>query len=276
MKALRFILYGVIVLAAVGLLLYYILWEKDLSPSNLFKCLLILASALVGMIGGKKRLSPINRRSVYQKAYGEFLLDAFSDNPKLKNKLYQAIDDYNKNRHAAAISKLEKLKAHCLCTADRYAVTAFLALCSDDLGLLTDAIRYYQDACAMRGNSTLFSNLGLIYQRTGKFDEAEEAYRQSILLDPKNTYALNNLSVLYFRKGEYEESLALSEQVLALDSGMVQALSNAALCCAVTDRKEKYQEYYRRAVSNGYDGRKIKAFLAQMAMEEDASGDKGE
>ena len=269
MKALRYILYGLIILAAVGLLCYYAFYEQDLSPNNIAKCLLLIVGAILGMLKTGKRRKPVNQKALYQKAYGEFIQNAFSDDPKLERKLYSAIDDYNHSKPSSAISKLEKLRRHCQRTADIYAVTVFLGLCCDDMGAFTEAIRYYQAASSIRNNSTVSSNLGLAYQRTGQFDAAEAAYHQAILLNPKNTYALNNQAVLCFRRGDYEESLELSKQVLELDAAMVQALSNAALCCALTGREEEYKTYYKRAVSNGYDGKKIKNFLSQMDLEID-------
>ena len=268
MRALRYILYGLLILAAIGLLCYYAFWLKDLSPANIIKCVLICAGAILGMVRSRDRRTPANKKATYQKAYGEFIRDAFTGEPKLENRLYNAINDYNLNKPSAAIPKLEKLRKQCQRTADIYAVTVFLGLCHDDMGTVEEAIRHYRDASAIRMNTTISSNLGLAYQRIGKFEEAEAAYRQALTLDPDNTYALNNLAVLYFRRGEYKESLALSRQVLKKDASMVQALSNAALCCALTGRDEDYKAYYRRAVSNGYDGRKIKAYLERMSMVE--------
>ena len=269
MKAIRYILYGIVILVAIGLLCYYAFWEKDLSTANIAKCALIVLGAVAGMLKSRQRRSPGNRKALYQKAYGEFIQDAFADDSKLEKKLYSAVNDYNHNKPAAGISKLEKLRKQCRRTSDIYAVTVFLGLCWDDLGVFPEAIRYYQEAAAIRGNSTVFSNLGLVYQKTGDFEAAEKAYRQATTVDPKNTYALNNLAVLRFRQGDYEQSLAISKQVLEMDAGMVQSLSNAALCCALTGRDEEYKTYYRRAVSNGYDGRKIKAYLAQMDLIEE-------
>ena len=46
-------------------------------------------------------------------------------------------------------------------------------------------------------------------------------------------------------------------------------LDAVMVCGDMTDwgREEEYKTYYRRAVSNGYDGRKIKNYLAQMELE---------
>lgn len=269
MKAIRYVLYALVILAAVGLLCYYIFWEKDLSSGNIVKCVLIVVGAVLGILKIQTRRSPSNKKATYQKAYGEFIQGAFAEDSKLEKKLYSAIDDYNQNKPASAVAKLEKLRKQCQRTADIYAVTVFLGLCCDDMGVLDEAIRHYQAAASMKGNSTVMSNMGLCYQRTGKFKEAKDAYDKAIVLDPKNTYAMNNLAVLHFRCGEYETSLDLSKKVLELDAGMVQALSNAALCCALTGREEDYKAYYRQAVSNGYDGRKIKNYLAQMAMDDE-------
>lgn len=265
MKASRYIIYCVLILAVIGLFCYYAFWEKDLSSTNILKVVLILAGIIADIVKSAKGTTPANKKVFYQKAYGEFLQGAFAEDPKLEKKLYSAVHDFGQSRFSHALSKLEKLRPHCQRTADIYAVTVFQGLCCDDLGLFQAAADYYRAAAGMKRNTTVSSNLGLCLQKLGKFEDAEKAYREAVAIDPGNTYSLNNLSVLYFRRGEYETSLELSRQVLEIDSGMVQALSNAALCCAVTGRQEEYEDFYNRAVSNGYDGRKIKNFLANMA-----------
>lgn len=269
MKATRYIIYGILLLAVIGLLCYYAFWEKDLSGTNILKVVLILAGLIVDMIKNAKGSVPANKKAFYLKAYGEFLQGAFAEDTKLEKQLLSAVHDFAQSRFPSALSKLEKLRPHCQRTADLYAVTFFQGLCCDDLGLYQEAADHYQAAASMKHNSTVCSNLGLCLQKLGKFEDAEKAYKEAISIDAKNIYALNNLSVLYFRRGEYETSLELSRQALEIDSGMVQALSNAALCCALTGRQEEYESFYRRAVSNGYDGRKIKNTLRMMAEEEE-------
>lgn len=264
MKALRYILYGLVIAAACGILAYQGLVSKTLDSSDITKCVLIIAGALISMLRPARRRKPSNRKVTYQKAYGEFIQNAFSDDPKLEKKLYDAIDDYNANKPAAAISKLEKLRKECQRTSDLYAVTAFLGLCCDDMKQYEEAAAYYEAASRMRPNSTMLSNRGLCLQRLGNYEEAEKAYHAAVQLDPKNEYPLNNLSALCFSLGEYEEALGYAKDALAINAKMPQALSTAAVCCALLEYEEDYSEYYRRAVAAGYSGNKIKETIKML------------
>ena len=260
MKALRYILYSLIILGAAGLLAYQYFVEHNLESGNVIKCGLIIAGAIIGMIKApRRRIS--NKKALYQKSYGEFIQNAFSDDKKLETQLYNAIHDYNMNKPAAAVNKLNKLRKECLRTADLYAVTVFLGLCYDDMRLYTDAIKEYEAALKIRATSTVYSNLGLCYYRTGNTEGAQESYENAIRIDPHNAFAYNNLSALFFRETDYYDALEYAEMALSEDPNMVQALSTAAICCALIGETEDYERYYRQAVTKGYDGKKIKATI---------------
>ena len=86
-KALPYILYSLVILAAAGLLAYQGLVTKELTSSNLTRGLLIIAAALVGMFRPKRRQKVSNKKVVYQKAFPEFVTGAFAEEPKLEKKL---------------------------------------------------------------------------------------------------------------------------------------------------------------------------------------------
>lgn len=258
MKALKYILYGLVIAAAAGLLAYQGLVTKTLDSSNLTKGILIIVGALIGMLKPRKNRTVSNKKATYQSAYSEHIQNAFFDEPKLEKQFYNAVHDYNCSRPAAAIAKLEKLRKQCQRSADLRAVTVFMGLCYDDMGLYTKAIEQYTAALHIRPNSSLYSNMGLCHHRSGQPEKAEECYRNAIALDPKNAFAHNNLATHYFRQGDYETALKCAEDAIAVNSHMPQALSCAAICCALLDDQEGYEKYYRQAVANGYDGHKIK------------------
>ncbi len=268
MKALKYILYGLVILGAAGLLAYQGLVAKNLETSNLIKGLLIMAAAVLGMVKPTRR-TVSNKKVAYQKAYAEHIQGAFADDAKMEKAFYNAIHLYNCNKPAAALAKLEKLRKECRRTADIRAVTVFMALCSDDMCLYEQSIQYYEAAVAIKPNSSMYSNMGLCYQRLGNTAQAVEQYHKAISLDPKNDFAYNNLSATYFRQAEYEKALEYAQKAIEINNNMPQALSAAAICCGLLGDEEGHQKYYRLAVANGYDGRRIKATLQRMQEEED-------
>jgi len=264
MKALRYILFSLLILAAIGLLCFYIFVEKDLSSRNIIKCAVIVLGAVASMLKTGNSRTPANRKVTYQKAYGEFIQNAFADQPKLEKKLYAAIYDYNQNKPSAAIAKLQKLRKECQRTNDLYAVTVFTALCHDDMHAYEEAVAQYDAATKMRSNTTLYSNMGICLQALGRFEEARKAFENALQVNPKNEYALNNLAGLCFRQGDYEGALDYAEEALEVNAKLPQALSIAAVCCALQGYEEEYTAYYRRAVAAGYDGNKIKRLIKNM------------
>lgn len=263
-KALPYILYSLIILIAAGLLIYQGVVKGDLETGDLVKGILIIIAALMGMIRPKRRRNVSNKKALYQKAYGEFILNAFYDDPKLEKKFYKAVDDYNFDHYTAGVDKLSKLRKECQRTADIYAVTVFMALCCDGMQAYEEAVKHYADAARIRENTTLHSNAGLCLMRLGRFEEAEEFFHRAIRVDEKNAFAWNNLASLYFRQADYAQALEYAERAIEYDARMPQALSCAALCCGLLDDDEGYRKYYRQAVSAGYDGNKIKNTLAYM------------
>lgn len=264
MKALKYILYGLVIAGAAGLLIYQGLIQKNLDSGDLTKGILIIAAAIVGMFRPQKRKKVSNKKALYQKAYGEFIQNAFYDEPRLEKKFYDAVDDYNFDRCAAAVDKLAKLRKECQRTADIYAVTVFTALCCEEMQLHEEAAAHYEAAVRIRDNSTLHSNRGMCLIRAGRPEEAETALQLAVRSDPGNASAWNNLGVFHFRQGDYVQALEHYEKAIALDSSLSQALGAAAVCCALLGDQQQYETYYRQAVAAGYSGEKIKATVRAM------------
>lgn len=263
MKVLRFIIPGLLIATVAGFLCYQGFVQNNLDDRDLIRGLLIIAGAVMTMIR-PQRQKIVNKKAVYQKTYGEFIQNAFNHDPRLEKLFYNAVHNYAQRKPSAAIGKLKKLRGECQQSNDLRAVTVFAALCLDDMQLYDVAITQYDAALKIRDSSTLHSNMGLCYQRMGNHSEAQACYERAIQSDPKNEYAYNNLSALYCRQQNYEKSLEYAKQAIAINANMKQALSTAAVCCYMLCYEEDYKKYYRQAVAAGYDGNKIKNFIAQL------------
>ena len=263
MKALRYILFGILILACLGLIGYQYLSQGYLETNQITRCGIIIVGAVLSMLR-KPRTTVSNKKAAYSKAYEEHIQGAFQDNPKLEKQFYDALHFYNQNKPAKAISKLEQLKKECQNSKDLRAVTVFTALCLDDMQLFDKAINQYQAAISIRDSSSLNSNMGLCYQKMGNYEDAQQCYEKAIDLDSKNAYAINNLSALYFRLGDFEEALEIAEDAIAINAKMRQPLTTAAICSGILGDTGKYEKYYRQAVSNGADGNAIKDIIRNM------------
>lgn len=64
MKALKYILYSLLIAVAAGLLIYLGLVEKKLETSDAIKCCLIIAAAILGMVKPSKARIANKKRSI--------------------------------------------------------------------------------------------------------------------------------------------------------------------------------------------------------------------
>ena len=267
MKALRIILPLLVILAVLGLFGYQYFVENSLETSDLTRGAIIILGSIGTMFKKPKQRPVANKKVLYQKAYPEFIQEPFADEPKLEKRFYDAVHDYNRNKSADAVAKLEKLRKECRNTAELRAVTVFTALAMDDLGRYPEALQLYDSARKIRDSSTLASNMGLCCQRLGRSNEALDLYEEAIQLDSKNAYAYNNIAALYFANADYESALDAATDAIECNAKLPQALSTAAICCNLLGDREKYDHYYRRAVAAGYDGDKIKRVIRQLNSE---------
>jgi tetratricopeptide (TPR) repeat protein len=263
MKAIRYIVSILLILACLGLLGYQYYMQGSLERNQMIRAALIIVGAILSLMR-KPQAKVTNKKAVYAKAYSEYIQNAFQDTPKLERQFYDAVHLYNQSKLDKAAAKLEKLRKECQSTAEMRAVTVFTALCLDEMQIYDKAITQYQAALSIRNSSSLRSNMGLCYQRLGNFEEAQLCYEQAIELDPKNAYAINNLSALYFRLGNYDEALDVAAEAIEVNPKMRQALTTAAICCGILGYEEDYQQYYRQAVANGADGKQIKEIIKNL------------
>ena len=266
MKKLGYVLYAILILAVVGLLVYDYLPDKRLDDGALTRAGVLVVGIVAGMlrINRPRRRNPANKKALYTNAYAKYIQNVFPDDKKSEKRFFDAVEDYNADRPAAAVEKLTRLQGECRNSSDRYAVTVFMALCLDELKLYDKAAASYRAALNIKPESTLYSNLGLVLDRLGKSAEAEDAYAGAIRLDPGNANPLNNLAQRYVRLADYEKGREYALKAIAINPKMHQALSAMAICSYMLGDQQSYQTYFRQAVSNGSNGEKIKAFIQSL------------
>lgn len=83
-------------------------------------------------------------------------------------------------------------------------------------------------------NIAALSNLGVIYSRTSRSDQAITVYRKALQLSPDDKAILLNLGLVYLRRDDHAHALPLLARVVALDPQHLQARQLLALCRAYT------------------------------------------
>ena len=78
------------------------------------------------------------------------------------------------------------------------------------------------------------SNLGVIYSRTNRADQAIAVYRRALRVSPDDKAILVNLGLVYLKQEEHSRALPLFSRVVALDPQHMQARQLLAVCRVYT------------------------------------------
>jgi len=81
-----------------------------------------------------------------------------------------------------------------------------LALAAIDSGELEVAEAHYRESLAIKPQPAIYNDLGVVLERQGLPDEAVEAYRSAVKLDPKSASAQYNLGSSLARSGKFAEA----------------------------------------------------------------------
>ena len=82
------------------------------------------------------------------------------------------------------------------------------------------------------GNVAALSNLGVIYSRTNRADQAISVYRRALQLSPDDKPILLNLGLVYLRQEDHARALPLFARVVTMDPQNLQARQLLAVCRA--------------------------------------------
>ena len=70
------------------------------------------------------------------------------------------------------------------------------------------------------------NNLGVAYDKSGKYQEAIESYKQAISIDPDYAAAHYNLGIAYYCSGKHEEAIKSYKQAIKIDPDHALAHDN--------------------------------------------------
>jgi len=79
-------------------------------------------------------------------------------------------------------------------------------------------------------NIAALSNLGVIYSRTSRADQAITVYRRALQASPDDTAILVNLGLVYLKQEAHTKALPFFERVVAIDPQHLQARQLLAVC----------------------------------------------
>lgn len=262
MRVFHIIIVILLVLFAIGLLCYQYFVEGALETSNTVKAVIIILGAISSLF--RKPRQGILRKKDYQATYGHLIGKAFCDDPNLEKKFYNALGLFNKGKYANAVAELQKLYRESPRSADRFAISTFIGICTSRMGLYQEAISNYSKALVIQEHSSVLSNMGSCYQALGDMENATECFKRAIRADSANANPYNNLAQLYIQLGEYELALPYAEEAVAINGKFYQALNAITVCHAMLGNDTEYETYFRRAVACGSDGKNLRAYIENL------------
>jgi tetratricopeptide (TPR) repeat protein len=84
-------------------------------------------------------------------------------------------------------------------------------------GLYENAVQEFQSVLSLRPNAEDHNNLGLLYQKVGKYEQAVLHHRQSIALNPQKIEAHINLGTALYEAGHENEAIAYMKKAQRMD-----------------------------------------------------------
>jgi len=130
--------------------------------------------------------------------------------------------------------------------ADSLHLLGVIALQSGDF---TSALSLVQRAVALRPDAAVCrNNLGQIFDRLGRYDEAARCHAAAIELDPGYAEAYNNLGYLLARQDRLTDAEALYRKAIELDPGYAEPHTNRGNLLKDRGELDAAIDCYRRAI----------------------------
>jgi len=110
-------------------------------------------------------------------------------------------------------------------------------------------------------------NLGVIYQKQGKYNLALTEYQKAEKLNPASVTTKNNLGLLYFEQKNYKSAIETYNSVLLIDPKNVNAWIQKGRCFAAVKLTDKAEESYTNALKYAPDNTEAQTYLAELYAE---------
>lgn len=97
-------------------------------------------------------------------------------------------------------------------------------------------------------NTRRWIHLGDLYQKTGRYQEAKQAYQTALYLEPANSILRNKLANVYASLGNVEEAVEIYTAILEGDSSLVRVWINLGLAYAAAERRQMAKQAWEKAL----------------------------
>jgi tetratricopeptide (TPR) repeat protein len=133
-------------------------------------------------------------------------------------------------------------------------------------GRLTDAELELKQLARLPGVSRSSLNLGLLYERSGRLPEAEQALQESLKRGMPSALAFTQLGVVYRKLGRFKESETAYLDALKVDPDYAPAhLNLGVLCDLYLQQPQRALEAFERYMElSGNSDKRVATWIAEL------------
>jgi Flp pilus assembly protein TadD len=126
--------------------------------------------------------------------------------------------------------------------------------------LFTGLTRDYPDFAAS------FTNLGLLYLKQEKLDEAEHAFKQAITINPADAIAYNHLGVVLRQRGQFDQARQAYKNAIRINAGYASAHLNLGILndLYLQNLKIALQHYHRYQALTGDADKQVANWIVDL------------
>jgi tetratricopeptide (TPR) repeat protein len=111
-----------------------------------------------------------------------------------------------------------------------------------------DNIGFYERTVKCAPTYRMLNDLGRLYERTGRDDDAIAMYERAITMKPSYALPYNNIGVIFNDRKQYGRALPYFGKALELDPGYADAWNNIAVAYSAVGRNEDAVKAYGKAI----------------------------
>lgn len=185
---------------------------------------------------------------IFQDEYKSVIKDSFSGNKNGEKQFYHGLYLFNKRKYDKALETFSTLWDTGELTAqEKGAIRFFQGICEECCKEEEKAAAYYEQAIEFVPDcDRALSNLGLLYQKQKRFDEAESLFLRAIEANAEYPFAYNNLAHLYLAQNRNEEAVSMAKRAYELRDWLYQAAMALAIGYARLGNETEAEVYYDR------------------------------
>ena len=124
--------------------------------------------------------------------------------------------------------------------------------CAEELqkhGNEAEAILFYEKARHNDAKVQVSRRLGVLYDRQGDFQKAQEEYQNALKKTPHDADLLNDMGYGYYSRGRWAEAEKYLRQALAAKPEHEHAIMNLGLCVGIQGRYDEARQLFTKVVT---------------------------